>query len=249
MKLRDFAASLDVAERFETLWPMLVQFVHAREVRHVAYHHLPPLGAPDARVLRVSNAGFPRDFLEIYLAGRARGTTPVTSQAHRSGEPVYFDEIEGLREMSPAERAHVDALREGGLGAGVGIPVFGPHGRNGMFALGLRPEMPRLSREGLSEVNWACQATHLRYCALLLPALGEMPALSTREAEVLSWVAQGKSNAAIGSILGISAHTVDAHLRRIYRKLGVFDRISAALRGLGFGLIYTEGGATCPATA
>jgi DNA-binding CsgD family transcriptional regulator len=58
---------------------------------------------------------------------------------------------------------------------------------------------------------------------------------------VLGWVAQGKSNAAIGEILGISAHTVDAHLRRIYLKLGVVDRISAALRALGFGLISLEG--------
>jgi hypothetical protein len=33
---------------------------------------------------------------------------------------------------------------------------------------------------------------------------------------------------------------VDAHLRRIYLKLGVFDRISAALRALGFGLIKLD---------
>ena len=48
------------------------------------------------------------------------------------------------------------------------------------------------------------------------------------------------SNAAIGEILGISAHTVDTHLRRIYLKLGVFDRISAAVRGIGVGLIHAD---------
>ena len=32
-----------------------------------------------------------------------------------------------------------------------------------------------------------------------------------------------------------------AHLRRIYLKLGVFDRISAAMRGIGVGLIRAEG--------
>jgi DNA-binding CsgD family transcriptional regulator len=53
-------------------------------------------------------------------------------------------------------------------------------------------------------------------------------------------VARGKTNGSIGDILGISAHTVDAHLRRIYLKLGVADRISAALKGLGFGLISLD---------
>ncbi len=82
---------------------------------------------------------------------------------------------------------------------------------------------------------------HLRYCELLLrDARARCRSLSSREAEVLTWVARGKTNASIGEILGISAHTVDAHLRRIYLKLGVVDRISAALRGLGFGLISLD---------
>ncbi|MFO1141106.1 MAG: helix-turn-helix transcriptional regulator [Amaricoccus sp.] len=65
-------------------------------------------------------------------------------------------------------------------------------------------------------------------------------AVVARRAEVLVWVARGKSNGSIADILGISAHTVDAHLRRIYLKLGVADRLSAALRGLGFGIINLD---------
>ena len=69
-------------------------------------------------------------------------------------------------------------------------------------------------------------------------ALDAMAAhVRARETEILAWVARGKSNPLIAEILGISSHTVDAHLRRIYLKLGVFDRISAAVRGIGIGLI------------
>ena len=57
---------------------------------------------------------------------------------------------------------------------------------------------------------------------------------------MLGWVAGGKSNTVIADILGISAHTVDAHLRRICLKLGVSDRISAAVRGIGIGLIHAS---------
>lgn len=51
--------------------------------------------------------------------------------------------------------------------------------------------------------------------------------LSARETEVLGWVAQGKSNPEIGTILGISPRTVQKHLERVYGRLGVENRHAA----------------------
>jgi len=56
--------------------------------------------------------------------------------------------------------------------------------------------------------------------------------LTAREREVQEWLAQGKSNAEIGIILGISIHTVKRHVERILSKLGVENRCAAALAGL-----------------
>ncbi len=56
--------------------------------------------------------------------------------------------------------------------------------------------------------------------------------LTPREAEVLSWVAQGKANWAIGKILDLSPGTVRKHLQHIYSKLGVENRTAAALCAL-----------------
>jgi DNA-binding NarL/FixJ family response regulator len=52
--------------------------------------------------------------------------------------------------------------------------------------------------------------------------------VSQRESEVLSFVAQGKTNSEIGTILGISAMTVKKHLQKIYLTLGVENRTAAA---------------------
>ena len=52
--------------------------------------------------------------------------------------------------------------------------------------------------------------------------------LTSREREVLYWLARGKTNAEIGAILGISAATVGKHLEHIYPKLGVENRTAAA---------------------
>jgi DNA-binding CsgD family transcriptional regulator len=57
-----------------------------------------------------------------------------------------------------------------------------------------------------------------------LAALG----LSPREAQVLAWVAEGKTNSEIGIILGARPRTVAKHLERIFRKLGVETRTAAA---------------------
>ena len=56
--------------------------------------------------------------------------------------------------------------------------------------------------------------------------------LTPRVAEVLLWVAQGKTNGDIATILGISESTVKKHLLEIFAKLGVETRSAAALRAL-----------------
>ncbi len=57
--------------------------------------------------------------------------------------------------------------------------------------------------------------------------------LTPREIELLSWLAQGKSNKEIGITLNISFHTVTKHLEHIYPKLGVYSRTGAAIWFLG----------------
>ena len=223
----------------DTLWTALVEFTAERGVKRIACHHLPPIGSPDAGVLRFANSGFPEGAVERYLRERKAGNTPIAFMAQSRTVPIYWDEIDKLKSLTPTEREYLQAAREEGLVNGCGLQVFGPNGRNGFFALGFG-SVRRLPANDMREIQLACQSAHLAYCAFLLDSMGAPPDLSAREAEVLGWVAQGKSNAVIGDILGISAHTVDAHLRKIYLKLGVFDRITAALRGLGFGLIYSS---------
>jgi len=54
--------------------------------------------------------------------------------------------------------------------------------------------------------------------------------LSAREAEVLAWVAHGRTNAGVASILGVSVLTIKKHLEHIFDKLGVETRTAATFR-------------------
>jgi DNA-binding CsgD family transcriptional regulator len=56
--------------------------------------------------------------------------------------------------------------------------------------------------------------------------------LTRREAEVLAWLARGKTNSEIGKIAEMSARTVEKHLEHLFQKLGVENRTAAAIRAL-----------------
>lgn len=64
------------------------------------------------------------------------------------------------------------------------------------------------------------------------PAQLEPLGLTPREAEILFWVAQGKTNPEIATILGIGLTTVKKHLEAVFVKLGVENRTSAAALAL-----------------
>ena len=60
--------------------------------------------------------------------------------------------------------------------------------------------------------------------------------LTVREREVLELLAAGLPNRVIGARLGVTEATVKAHLTRVYTRLGVTDRVSAAMRARELGL-------------
>lgn len=61
--------------------------------------------------------------------------------------------------------------------------------------------------------------------------------LTVREFHVLQLIAAGYSNRAAAATLGISEHTVRAHLRSVSRKLGVQNRVQAVAEAVRQGLI------------
>lgn len=62
--------------------------------------------------------------------------------------------------------------------------------------------------------------------------------LSDREREILALLARGKSYKMIADELGISFHTVDSHLRKVYEKLHVHSMTEAVDKARRGGLIH-----------
>ncbi|AMR82236.1 response regulator [Cupriavidus nantongensis] len=125
-----------------------------------------------------------------------------------------------------------------------GWPVPGP-GEG--LASGLHAAVLRLciaaetSADGLCLRRLTSEAAEVVVVELSAPgqdlgASAAVPVLTPREAEVMAWVARGKTNRDIAEILGMSPRTVNKHLEHIYEKLGVETRtaaVAAARRTLG----------------
>ena len=135
-----------------------------------------------------------------------------------------------------------------GAAAGVAAPLHAPAGLCDWVRT-------RVARDGAGDASetWTCvTGTHRLHCSLhpasaedewllvltessngaAIEALSLQFRLTAREAEVLYWVAQGKTNRDIGDILGTRPKTITKHLEHVFEKLGVETRTAAAARVL-----------------
>ena len=82
-------------------------------------------------------------------------------------------------------------------------------------------------RDAALRLYRACGAAHdvRRLQATERPEVDENPGLSTREAEIVRLVIDGRSNREIAAQLSISPKTVEKHLSSAYQKLGVSSRL------------------------
>lgn len=84
------------------------------------------------------------------------------------------------------------------------------------------------------KLKWVAHNLHQRYQSLRPPDVNH---LSSREHEVLSWTADGKTAWEIARILGISPKTVNFHIGNILFKLDAQNKVQAVSKASTMGLL------------
>jgi DNA-binding NarL/FixJ family response regulator len=183
-------------------------------------------GARERRQARNALDAFGHATLAVRSAdGRILWQTPLARQllaAHGAGDAQLLGE------------AVLDWLQaQAVLHATGGSPqalTLARHGRRLVFAL---PEASTTSEgESGGDDEWLIVMSESSD-ETTIEALGLAFKLTAREAEVLYWVVQGKTNRDIGEILGTSPRTVHKHLEHVFEKLGVETRTAAASMAMG----------------
>lgn len=182
--------------------------------------------------------------LAVRLARHCHAGRQCPAGRQHAAPAVMLDADRGQQQDDPALTAFAGELRALGL--------------DNLLAHGTRPLPGGASFFVLFGLPQRAHARQARFLTLLLPQLHLMlehlaqqaaPAraaggldrpvrpLSAREAQILHWVREGKSNDEIGQLLGISGLTVKNHLQRVYRLLGVSNRAHAIARGAALRLL------------
>jgi transcriptional regulator EpsA len=148
--------------------------------------------------------------------------------------PMLYMNVLGqsAQPLAPDLRKALLRLKLGGVWFADSGALPGFHRQS--FAL-LGAKLDTIEPGHLAWIAPAIQAALSRVAAHQQPVAGapadaegiEPEVLTARQQEIIKWVRQGKTNAEIGDIMGISAFTVKNHLQKIFKRLQVNNRAQA----------------------
>ncbi len=195
----------------------------------------------DVRTLEegMLHSNFQQDWLLHYSENSFFEYDPMIAFARRSNRPFKWFLDANEKQFAKDQVKVLASLRDAGYKDGMIVPIYLPGGRVIFCALGAKDGKLPMSPGEMVEMGYICHQVYDRFSQLadVKSKASEPPVLSPREKDVLYWSAQGKNNADIAEIMGVSIHTVDTMLRRSYKKLNVSNRISAVLKSITLGLI------------
>jgi DNA-binding CsgD family transcriptional regulator len=204
--------------------------------------------APDGRTY-AELFGWGADFREDWERNRLNLISPIANVCRYSNKPFVWRSKDVVA-MTPlvgdtrGKHWHLTPARQ--IAGGLTIPVHLPLGRVASFSWVARTE------ERPFEDVLADYSTQLRMAAILFMDIvsaqgdADTPAvaagagdasLSEREVECLSWVALGKTDSEIATIIDRSVPTVRFHLENAMKKLNVHNRTQAAALAAQAGIL------------
>ena len=224
---------IDEAATRDDVLDVLAEFYRARGFRSFCFV-IPMVTKPDQ--FRLYERGMPPEWMRRYLERDFDLIDPVSTAATTRNEVGTLGELLKQLTVNDVERLFVEEATRMGLTDGLAIPTSGLRHARGFFGV------DNVAAEDLAKVDRSLMCAVAQHAHLRIDRIEEehgagIDGLSPREAEILNWVAAGKSNPETAMILGISEATVGTHLKRLFNKLGVHDRVSAVLAGFKLGML------------
>ena len=181
---------------------------------------------------------YPDEWMDRYFEYGYINEDPTFKRALSYDGPFSWDSLKNIREFSNIEQKIMDEANEMKLYGGVGVSIHGHFGNLSGLGIASSYEKSEPDLNTLCKLNALSRQFHMAFtdhnngveerCEITL---------SAREAEILLWAAEGKSDPVIAEILGIKHSTVRFHIQNIFKKLGVNERTMAVVKAIKLRLI------------
>jgi DNA-binding CsgD family transcriptional regulator len=186
---------------------------------------------------------YPDDWMSHYEANQYEKKDPVPQYALANDRPFTWDSLVRLRELKPEQKKVMNEAREAGLLDGIGIPIYGRNGELAGVGMasssgGVRPDINLLTKIRALSLQFHLVYTELekKNCSRR-DNISRNVRLTAREKEILLWAAEGKSDAVIAELIGVSHATIRFHMNNIFKKLNANERTLATVKAIRRGLI------------
>ncbi len=226
---QNFIDRLSSASNSDALRDAMSQAAAGLDLSCFAYLSMPD--KTGGRAGFISN--YPSAWTTHYFQRHYERFDPVIIRA--LGHPEPFEWGLGFGSLAPfkSQELFEEAARFG-IRYGFTIPIHSDNGPVAAVTFAADERRPQFERT-ISEHARVLQLMAMYFHAHAQRRIGSNrpiagASLSPREAECLDWAAQGKSAWEIGTILGISRHTVATYLENAKTKLGVRTIVQAVAR-------------------
>ncbi|GAO00942.1 N-acylhomoserine lactone-dependent regulatory protein [Komagataeibacter xylinus NBRC 13693] len=183
--------------------------------------------------LRPTTSSYPTSWTRHYMGSEYGRVDPVLRRAMTSATGFGWHACDPVKQQ---EKALVTDMHDFGIHVGFIIPIHGPDGSVFLVNFGqLARKMvsPRM-QVALTMLAMQCYQQYHRLTTAPEP---QPPALTQRECECLSWVANGRTTVEVADRLMLNENTVKFHLKNAQRKLDCTNRVTTVLKAISLGLI------------
>jgi DNA-binding CsgD family transcriptional regulator len=192
---------------------------------------------PAGPVLQHVDSGYSQRWQQRYFEKRYITVDPLIGYCQTNTAPVVWDQ--SLYKYESHEL--MEDSRSHGLGYGVTVPVHQSESAKSMFSIARDQPFDDPREEALVKATAGALANyvHVATARLVLPELlaQASPKLTERELACLRLVAQGKGSGLISDRLNIAEPTVNYHLGKVMKKLGVATRVQAVAMAIQLKII------------
>jgi len=187
----------------------------------------------NARTGRITITDVPKAFHRDYAAALWIKDDPVAQYAMSEIGPVLWSEAHSALEELGVNPLFKEVAADHGLQTGVVIPIHGPGAEFGLLSLSTTSEAKaRALIEGQdhSLLKAAVGVHRSARGPVRIEEIRDRKRLTDREAELLYWIADGKSDRDIADLTGLTHHTVQTMVKRLREKLNANTRAHAVSR-------------------